>query len=107
MKSLLEKIEENTCPLLSEKNLEKGKYLGNGAFGIVQEIFLKQTFALKQIDMKKQLNNLKDEKALYENLSCAFFEFETMKKNKNRKMRGGFFLFLFSSASCVLDYFDG
>lgn len=87
MQSLLDKIKENSSPLLSEENLEKGKYLGHGAFGIVQEIFLKQKFALKQINIKKLLNNLKDEKALYENLSCAFFEFETMKKNINHVVR--------------------
>jgi serine/threonine protein kinase len=55
--------------------------LGIGAFGIVRQIISKETFALKQIDFNKLMDDLDDEEELHEQLSCAFSEFQIMKKN--------------------------
>jgi serine/threonine protein kinase len=78
---LIDAIIDRSSPSLSEKNIEKGEVLGNGAFGIVRQIISKETFALKQIDFNKLMDDLDDEEELHEQLSCAFSEFQIMKKN--------------------------
>lgn len=87
MQELLTKIKANSSPVLSAENLEIGKFLGKGSFGVVNQIALKQQFALKQISIKALLNNSKDEDELYDHLSSAYFEFEIMKKNINHVVR--------------------
>ena len=76
----IEAIKAQCSPLLDGY----GDYinnLGNGNFGIVNHIICKENFAHKLIHLKKCIKNLKSEEELLENLSCAFSEFQTMKKN--------------------------
>ena len=60
-------------------NIELGKHLGSGSFGSVYKI--DEKLAVKQINIKKLMDCCDDEEELYENLSCAFSEFQTMSKN--------------------------
>ena len=60
-------------------NLKLGDHLGSGSFGSVYKI--DEKLAVKQINIKKLMDCSDDEEELYENLSCAFSEFQTMSKN--------------------------
>ena len=74
-------IAAKSSPSLSEGNIEPGIVLGSGTFGVVQQIKSKETFALKKIDLRKLVEDMDDEEELHEKLSCAFLEFQIMKKN--------------------------
>lgn len=77
----INEIIAQSSPSLSDKNLEKGKSLGSGTLGDIKQIISKETFALKRIDLTKLVQDLDDEGELYERLSCAFSEFQIMRKN--------------------------
>jgi serine/threonine protein kinase len=83
----IQSIIANSSTSLSEENIERGKWLGSGTFGVVQQIVSKETFAFKQIDLKKLVNDPADEKELYNELISAFSEFQIMKKNHQNVVR--------------------
>ena len=74
-------IIKNSSPSLCEGSIRKLESLGYGSFGVVNHMVSEQSFALKQIDFKRQLESLDDKEALYDLLRSAFFEFQIMKKN--------------------------
>ena len=47
----------------------------------VQQIVSKETFALKEIDLKPLIDNIDKEEELCEELTSAFSEFQIMKRN--------------------------
>ena len=59
--------------------LKLGEHLGSGNFGSVYKI--DEKLAVKQINIRRLMDNTDDEEELYEILSCAFSEFQTMSKN--------------------------
>ena len=79
--SRMKAIIAHSSPSLSDQNIERGKILGKGKFGVVQQIVSKETFALKQIDLKPLIDNIDKEEELCEELTSAFSEFQIMKRN--------------------------
>jgi serine/threonine protein kinase len=55
--------------------------LGSGSFGTVNHIICEENFALKIIHLKKNIKDMNSEEELLEHLSCAFFEYQVMRKN--------------------------
>jgi serine/threonine protein kinase len=78
--SILHSIKAKSSPYL-EGTIERCKLLGNGSFGVVHEVVVKDRFALKEINIKSLMDNLDDDKELAENLSSSFSEFLIMNKN--------------------------
>ena len=74
------KAKCNQSPLLDGKG-GLIKNLGFGSFGIVSHIISKENFAQKSINFKKNMKNLKSDEEILEHLSCAFSEYQIMKKN--------------------------
>lgn len=74
-------IIAKSSPSLSRNNIEIVEVLGSGNFGVVHEIVAKHTFALKHIYLKKLVDDLEDEDDLCEGLSCAYSEFDILRKN--------------------------
>lgn len=84
--SQISEIKSQTSPHLDGKR-ETVNFLGNGAFGVVNEIITKDAFACKVIDLKKFMADLDNRQELCDQLSCAFSEFQIMKKNLHNVVR--------------------
>jgi serine/threonine protein kinase len=76
----IDEIKAQCSPLL-EGYGEFIENLGSGSFGTVNHVICKQNFAIKIIQLKKYMQNLGSETELLEQLSCAFSEYQVMKKN--------------------------
>ena len=60
-------------------NLKLDEFLGGGSYGSVHKVDIEgKKFALKKIKINDDTDN---DEEIYENLSCAFSEFQIMNKN--------------------------
>ena len=80
LKLEIESIKKNSSPSLEEGKYKIVSFLGNGTFGGVHHIILKENFACKCIDLKKLVKNLQDEQEINEELLCAYSEYSLMRK---------------------------
>lgn len=81
-----ESIKRLSSPLLEFSKVKWGRPLGRGSYGLVNEVFVEQKFALKTIVLK-DLCETNDEAELDQALNEAYNEFKIMNKHLTNVVR--------------------
>ena len=100
----MDKIIDNSSPLLETGKFTIYQTLGSGSYGVVNHVILPgdQHFALKEIDLKKRDININNDEELFQELETVYREFYLMSKHLPNVIRS--YLYNFNKETKIFRY---